>query len=106
MSAETIDGGAPYPFDSIREELMLGKPADATEALLAERGQQWGDAVTTHIRIAQIWSAILDTEVTAHQVALCMTGLKLVRASVNPDNPDSLDDAAGYVRIGQRIQGR
>lgn len=78
---------------------------DATEALLAERGSSWGDATKTHIRIAQAWSAILDTEVSALEVALCMAALKLVRCSINPDDPDSLDDLIGYGRIAQVIAG-
>ena len=39
------------------------------------------------------------------QVALCMAGLKLVRASVNPDDPDSFDDGHGYLTIGEEIYG-
>ena len=42
---------------------------------------------------------------TAGQVALCMTGLKLVRASVNPDDPDSFDDGHGYLAIAEDIFG-
>ena len=79
------------------------KPLDKIGELLAQRGQRWGGATSTHVRIAQVWSGILDTEVTALQVALCMSGLKLVRAEVNPSDPDSFDDAHGYLRIAQTI---
>ena len=75
------------------------------DALLEERGKSWGNASATHARIAQVWSGILDTEVTAGQVALCMTGLKLVRGSINPDDPDSFDDGQGYLSIAKDIYG-
>ena len=75
------------------------------DALLEQRGQSWGNASATHARIAQVWSGILDTEVTAGQVALCMTGLKLVRGSINPDDPDSFDDGQGYLSIAKDIYG-
>lgn len=77
--------------------------SDSTNELLEQRESNWGHPVDTHARIAQVWSGILGYEVTAHQVTLCMTGLKMVRASINPDDPDSLDDAAGYVEIGKRV---
>ena len=73
--------------------------------LLTQRGNQWGDAIGTHVRIAQVWSGILDHEVQPVQVALMMEGLKLVRASINPSDPDSFDDAQGYSRIGELIAG-
>ena len=75
------------------------------DALLEERGKSWGNASATHARIAQVWSGILDHPVTAGQVALCMTGLKLVRGSINPDDPDSFDDGHGYLTIGEEIYG-
>ena len=78
---------------------------DTVGALLEQRGKQWGDAISTHAQIAQVWSGIIGTEVTTLQVALCMEGMKLVRASINPDDPDSFDDAAGYGRIAQLIAG-
>lgn len=74
-----------------------------SNTILEVRAKDWGDPVMTHARIAQVWSGILDTEVTPHQVALMMTGLKLVRASINPDNEDSLVDAGAYVEIGKRV---
>lgn len=79
------------------------KEKDETDALLEQRGQIYGDAVTQYGQVAQVWSGILGHEVTAHQAALMMVGLKLVRASTSPDHEDNLDDAAGYVRIAQRI---
>ena len=79
--------------------------SEKIDALLEERGKSWGSAAATHARIAQVWSGILDTEVTAGQVALCMTGLKLVRASVNPGDPDSFDDGHGYLAIAEDIYG-
>ena len=75
------------------------------DALLEERGKSWGNASATHARIAQVWSGILDHPVTAGQVALCMTGLKLVRGSINPDDPDSFDDGQGYLSIAKDIYG-
>lgn len=74
-------------------------------ALLEQRGRSWGNAGITHARIAQVWSGILDFEVTAGQVALMMVGLKLVRASYNPDDPDSFDDMHGYLTIAEAIYG-
>lgn len=77
--------------------------SDKIDDLLEERGKQWGDATLTHVRIAQVWSGILDQEVSSHQVALCMAGLKLVRASISPDAQDSYDDGHGYLTIAERI---
>lgn len=102
--SETIDGSAPYTFDQVVDDLTAAAQ-DPTGALLQQRAAHWGDPVTTHIRIAQVWSGILGVEVSAQQVADCMVGLKLVRDSLNPDDPDSLKDAAGYTRIAQMIQG-
>ena len=79
--------------------------SDNVGELLTQRGNQWGDAIGTHVRIAQVWSGILDHEVQPVQVALMMEGLKLVRASINPDDPDSFHDAQGYDRIAELIAG-
>ena len=78
---------------------------DNVGELLTQRGNQWGDAVGTHVRIAQVWSGILDHEVQPVQVALMMEGLKLVRASINPADLDSFHDAQGYSRIAELIAG-
>lgn len=97
------DGSATWKKITKGSIMPEDKPLDKIGELLAQRGQQWGGATSTHVRIAQVWSGILDTEVTALQVALCMSGLKLIRAGVNPFEPDSFDDAHGYLRIAQGI---
>ena len=83
----------------------------ATEALLEERGKDWGSPVITHAQIAKVWSGLLHRKLIAdiepHEVASMMSGLKLVRHGVNPDNPDSLDDSDAYNEINRRcIQAR
>lgn len=83
----------------------------ATEALLEERGKDWGDPVITHTQIAKVWSGLLHRKLIAdlepHEVASMMSGLKLVRHTINPDNPDSLDDSDAYNEINRRcIQAR
>lgn len=72
--------------------------------ILNTREHQYGDPVEMHDRIASIWSGILGTEVSGYQVALCMAGLKLARATKNANDPDSLIDAHGYTEIAQMIQ--
>ncbi len=78
---------------------------DNVGKLLTQRDNHWGDAVGTHVRIAQVWTGILNHEVQPVQVALMMEGLKLVRASINPADPDSFHDAQGYDRIAELIAG-
>ena len=79
----------------------------AQDIVLNKRGQQYGanSWVTMHERIARVWSAILGTEVTGLQVALCMAGMKLIRAENAPDVEDSFVDACGYAAIAAEIAG-
>lgn len=74
-----------------------------TNDILEERRKIYGDPVEMHNRIAGIWSAILKHDVSAHDVALCMVGLKLARAQNDPAHADSLIDVAGYTEIAQLI---
>lgn len=82
---------------------MASNEDQSVEEVLAQRGQVYGDMVETHSRIADVWSGILGHSVSSHQVALCMVGLKLVRASVSPSHKDSYVDAMGYTRIADTI---
>lgn len=71
--------------------------------ILNDREKQYGNPVEMHNRIAEIWSGILNHPVTGYEVALCMAGLKLARATKNASDPDSLIDAHGYTEIAQLI---
>ena len=71
----------------------------ATEILDTTRAKQHGDYAVGFTRAAQIWSAILDVDVTPHQVALCMAGIKIARSTMNPNHNDNFIDLAGYAGI-------
>lgn len=73
--------------------------------LLKEREQQWGDAISTHERIAAAWTATLGHIVNPVDVVLMMIQLKAIRAQINPDEKDSFDDIEGYARIAKCITG-
>ena len=77
----------------------------AAQIVLKERDQQYSTVtrVEQHERIAKMWSGILNHTVTGHQVALCMVGLKLVRADNAPNVDDSYVDACGYAAIAAEI---
>ena len=77
----------------------------AQEIVLNQRDQQYGhnSRIVGHERIAKVWSGILNTEVTGLQVALCMTGMKLIRAEHAPAVTDSFVDACGYAAIAAEI---
>ena len=75
------------------------------QPILVERKAQWGDPVDTHERIARVWGGILNRDITTTEVALMMTGLKLVRAAVNPAEKDSFIDGEGYLKIAAMIEG-
>ena len=75
--------------------------------ILEQREKQWGDPFITHGRIGKVWTAIAKdilkegAVIDAYHVALFMVGLKLIRATINPSDPDSLDDLDGYSELAQ-----
>jgi hypothetical protein len=70
--------------------------AEAT-ILTQDRGRIYGSPYTNHRRIAEIWSGILDMPITAHQVVLCMVGLKIARLVETPTHHDSVADSVAYL---------
>jgi len=67
--------------------------------ILDERGRDYGDPVLNHARIAALWSAFLGTELTAHDVSICMILTKISRLAASPGHTDSYVDIDGYARI-------
>jgi len=52
-----------------------------------------------------MWSVLLNTEVTAHQVYQCMVAVKLARLMVTPRHEDSWVDICGYGALGGEETG-
>ena len=71
----------------------------ATALINGVRQDTYGEPVENFSRIAAVWSAVLNQPVTAQQVALCMAGLKMIRATTSPGHGDSYDDGAGYLAL-------
>ena len=68
-----------------------------------QRRQDYGPAIESFERIAKMWSAILDTPVTAEQVAMCQAALKMARLFQTPNHTDSWVDIVGYAALGGEI---
>ena len=75
----------------------------AEELIDGPRAKEYGPARKNHERIAQIWSIILEQEITPEQVVACMVGLKLARLSEDITKDDSWVDIIGYAALGGEI---
>ena len=65
-----------------------------------ERAKDYGDAYLNHKRIAELWSPVLDKDITVEQVYACMIAVKLSRLIETPDHEDSWIDICGYAALG------
>lgn len=79
---------------------------EAERIVYGDREQTYGTPAKTLNQIARLWSAYLDTEITAHEVCDMMILLKIARLQNNPEHRDSLVDVAGYAALKERIQER
>ena len=75
----------------------------AKEYVTRDRAATHGDAEKTFGLIAAFWSAHLDHPVTAADVAVMMTLMKLARIKANPAHLDSWVDGCGYLACGGEI---
>lgn len=69
-----------------------------TQAIIRERGEQYGDARTNMADTARRWSGVVGVPVTPAQVAVMMIELKLSRMQAGI-KLDSVADIAGYAAI-------
>jgi hypothetical protein len=70
---------------------------EADRLVSHDRQDSYGHPFHDFSRTAKIWGAILDMEVTARQVGLCMMGVKISR-HCNSSRRDNMTDAAGYAK--------
>lgn len=75
---------------------------EAEEIINGPRRASYGPVEESFERVALVWSGILGTKVTAIQVALMMTGLKLCREG-NAHHRDNLVDIVGYTLLLEKL---
>lgn len=75
----------------------------AKQAVTVDRAATHGDAEDNFNRIAALWSVHLGQPVTATDVAVMMTMLKLARIAANPGHQDSWIDGCGYLACGGEL---
>jgi hypothetical protein len=77
----------------------------AIELIGGARNTDYGDRVTNHQNIANLWSAFLNKKISAHDVAICMALVKVARL-MHSRKSDSYVDLAAYGAIAGEIAER
>ena len=77
---------------------------EADRLINSDRRADYGGVQESFAAIAAGWSLIIGSEVSAVQVALCMTWLKTMR-EVHKHQRDNLVDLAGYAGLGGILNG-
>ena len=75
---------------------------EALDLIEGERAENYGDAKENHARIAAMWSALLEKEVTPNQVYLCLIAVKMSRLMESPRHLDSWLDIAWYSALAEK----
>ena len=78
--------------------------ARASTLVAGDRDKDYGDKVHNHNNIAKLWSAYLDIEVRAHDVAIMMTLLKVARTKLGAVSEDTYIDMSAYSAIAGEIK--
>jgi hypothetical protein len=69
--------------------------ADAVQAVTGPRQRDYAHPKVNFQRIANLWSIVLDVDITPEQVALCMIQVKIAR-EMNRHTRDNVVDLIGY----------
>ena len=77
----------------------------AAKIVTGQRQHDYGDKYQNHENIARLWSAYLDYEISAHDVAICMLLVKVARLK-HRATKDCYIDMAGYAAIAGEIQAK
>ena len=77
---------------------------EAMTCTAESRHKTHGDKVINHGNIAQLWSWYLKKEVTAYDVAMLMTLLKIARTKTGSPNKDDHVDGAAYLAIAGELR--
>ena len=77
----------------------------ATKIVTGQRQHDYGNKYENHKNISDLWSAYLDKEVSAHDVAICMLLVKVARLK-HRTTEDCYIDMAGYAAIAGEINDK
>jgi hypothetical protein len=77
----------------------------AEKYVCKDRAAQHGDMEDNFQTIASYWGVHLGTEVTATDVAVMMTLLKVARIKGNAAHTDNWVDGCGYLACGGELAG-
>ena len=77
----------------------------AAKIVSGQRQMDYGDKYQNHENIAKLWSAYLDYNISAHDVAICMMLVKVARLK-HRTTEDCYIDMAGYAAIAGEINDR
>lgn len=87
-------------YDNKRTEILT----QAAELVNGRRQQEYGPPAANFSNIAAGWSVILNADVNAEQVSLCMAWLKIARiAGDGQASRDSFTDAAAYMALAGEL---
>lgn len=75
---------------------------DAIEFLQVNRMHDYGDPRENLTRTARLWSAVLDVDVEASQVATCLALMKISRQAHRPMR-DNIVDALAYLLLADSL---
>ena len=75
----------------------------AEKILDGAREDEYGDKRTNHDNIAKLWSAYLDRDIQARDVAILMVLLKVARAKFGHPSMDTYIDMVGYSAIAGEL---
>lgn len=79
---------------------------EAENIINGPRAEDYGDAVFSFQRIADLWGAYLHRVLTPEDVAMMMALLKLVRLKYSGfRHHDSFVDMLGYVGLAHKVAG-
>lgn len=70
----------------------------ASQLTSEDRQDSYGTPYLNHLRIAELWSAYLETKITPEQVAVCQVLVKISR-SMESFKEDNFVDGAAYLAI-------
>lgn len=76
----------------------------ASVLVQGQREKDYGDKVENHNNIAKLWSAYLDIPITAHDVAILMSLLKVARTKLGAVSKDTYIDMSAYGAIAGEIK--